>query len=52
VKYILALFLLSSCAMRPSNEMEGLTEDVLKHKSGIEIQVIPLPKTNSKLRPD
>lgn len=44
MKYFIALFLLSGCASKPSNEIEALSSDVLKHGQGIEIDVKPLPK--------
>ena len=46
MKYIIPLFVLvSSCSIKPSNEMEQMTESILKHKQGIEIDVKPIPKT-------
>ena len=44
MKYILALVILSACAAKPSNEMEEMTRDVLKSKTGIEIDVKPIAK--------
>jgi hypothetical protein len=44
MKYFILMALLASCAPRPSNEMEAMTRDVLKAKSGIEIDVKPIPK--------
>jgi len=44
--FILLLFL-SGCSLLPShadNELELMTEQVLKKKEGIEIQLIPLPE--------
>ena len=44
IKYILILFLLSSCYHRSSNELEEMSEDVLKAKQGIDIEIKPIPK--------
>ena len=41
----LLLVLLPSCgvfAPKPSNELEGLTQDVLRRKEGIDIQINPI----------
>lgn len=46
MKYVVCLLLLSACGSRPSNEMEVMSKDVLKAKTGIEIDVKPLPKSN------
>jgi hypothetical protein len=44
-KFILVFILIScSCTSRPSNEIEALSGDVLKHGQGIEIDVKPIPK--------
>lgn len=43
-----ALAALSACTLfqknQPSNEMEALTEDVLKRGEGVEVDVKPIPK--------
>jgi hypothetical protein len=44
MKYMIALVLLASCGAKASNEMELMTKDVLKYKTGVEIDVKPLPK--------
>ena len=44
MKYIIALALLTACSSRPSLEMEAMTRDVIKSKTGVEIEVKPLPK--------
>lgn len=42
---ILLLILLPSCSIfapKPSNELEGLTQDVLKRGEGVDIQISPI----------
>jgi hypothetical protein len=48
MRYLAILFLLAACATRPSNEMEAISQDVLKAKQGIEIDIKPLPKDVAK----
>jgi hypothetical protein len=43
MKYLILLIVVTSCAAKPSNEMESMTRDVLKAKTGVEIDVKPLP---------
>ena len=47
MKIIFFLLLLIGCTPRASNEMEELTEDVLKAKQGIKITVEPIEKKKS-----
>ena len=41
--WLISLFLIA-CTAKPSNEMEEMTRDVLKSKTGVEIEIKPLPK--------
>lgn len=51
MKYVLGLLILTAgCTHAPYNEIESMSRDVLKAKQGVEIQVFPMPKDNSKLR--
>lgn len=37
-----AFLLMTACASKSSNEMEAISESVMKHKEGIDIQFKPL----------
>lgn len=43
MKYIIFFLMLSGCAAK-SFEMEEMTRDVLKAKSGVDIEVRPIPR--------
>lgn len=44
MKYIIFFLIFSSCCAKASNEMEEMTRDVLKSKSGVDIEVRPIPR--------
>jgi len=43
IKYLIAFpILLVSCAPKPVNELDAMTKDVIKNKTGVDIQIRPL----------
>ena len=45
MKYFPFLILITSCSVfppKPSNELEAITEEVLKKKEGVEIEITPI----------
>lgn len=42
---LIPIFILASSCSKPSNELEAISQDVLKQKQGIDIQIKPIPKS-------
>jgi hypothetical protein len=49
MRLIFIIFILCSCfGSKPSNEIEGLGEEVLKRKEGIDIRMVPIEEIKDK----
>jgi len=49
---LILLSLLASCSLfppKPSNEIEGLAEEVMKRKEGVDIRIEPIDERKKKI---